>query len=115
MEFEFGSTIQMDPRVITPRREDLGMANPRHEHALLLNAPDPVLLDLAKNLLEGAGIPFITHGMDGDLAELGTAARANAVRPDLYVPHSGFERARALIVEAIGEDCQGLTALVEEE
>lgn len=79
-----------------------------HEPALILAAPDAVQLDLAVNLLDEAGIPSITHGQDRDLAELGQAFHNAISRPDLYVPLAAFEKARAVLIEAMGEDIEGL-------
>ena len=76
----------------------------RTETAVLLAAPDPVEAELARGLLEGAGIPSMFHGPDMDMAELGVAAHAGFTRPDLLVPAAALESARAILKEAWGDD-----------
>ena len=71
---------------------------------VLLSAPDPVKAELARNLLEAAGIPSVFHGPDMDMAELGVAAHMSFTRPDLLVPLAALEAARAVLEEAWGED-----------
>ncbi len=80
------------------------MTSPSDEYALLLAAPSATSCQLAKNLLEAAGIPCMQHGMDRDFAELGAAVHMGVARPDLYVPKSAFDQAKALLDEAWGED-----------
>ena len=78
-----------------------------HEPALILAAPDAVRLALARGLLEEAGIPTEDRGQDyqhtADLMMPGAI-----MRPNLYVPLAAFEKARAILVEAMGEDLEGL-------
>lgn len=78
------------------------MSGPRTDFALLLEAPNPVQAELARGLLEEAGIPTLLHGQDRDLAELGAAVHMAVSRPDLYVPRPELERARSLLAEAFG-------------
>ena len=78
------------------------MSSTRADFALLLASPDPVEADLARDLLESAGIPSMLHGQDRDFAELG-AGHAGISRPDLLVPKSAFERAREVLIEAWGD------------
>ena len=75
---------------------------------LILAAPNAIQLELATGLLEGAGIPTITHGQDRDLAEFGQAFHNVVARPDLYVPLAAFEKARRVLIEAMGEEIEGL-------
>ena len=82
------------------------MASPRADFALLLAAPDPVAADLARGLLEEAGIPSLLHGQDRDFAELGAAGHAGISRPDLLVPKSALVRARQILEEAWGHPPQ---------
>ena len=79
-----------------------------------------VELELVRSLLEEAGIPVLAHGPDFDVAELGTAAHANLRGRDLYVPPAAFEKARDLVVDALGEEVltggapSGVDSLVED-
>lgn len=75
-----------------------------NEIVVLLAAPDAVEAELARGLLEEAGIPSMLHGPDMDMAELGVAAHASFTRPDLLVPALALEAARAILKEAWGED-----------
>lgn len=79
------------------------MASPRSEFAVLLEAPDPTEADLARELLSSHGIPSMLHGMDRDIAELGSAIHSSVSRPDLLVPHSALEAARAILAETWDE------------
>jgi hypothetical protein len=74
------------------------------DYALLLAAPSMTEVELAEGLLREAGIPFITHGLDRDLAELGTVVHDTVARPDLYVPKAALDKARAVLREAWGDD-----------
>ena len=78
--------------------------SPRTEIVVLLAAPTPVEAELARGLLEEAGIPSMLHGPDMDMAELGVAAHACFTRPDLLVPAAALEAARAILKEAWGEE-----------
>ena len=69
---------------------------------VLLSAPDPVKGELARNLLEQAGIPSMFHGPDRDVAGLGAAVHMAFTRPDLLVPASALEEARAVLMQAWG-------------
>ena len=80
------------------------MKSPRQEFDLLLEAPDPVEADLARELLASEKIPSLLHGQDRDFAELGAASHATISRPDLYVPKGTLERARAILREAWGPE-----------
>ena len=75
---------------------------------VLLSAPDPVKGELARGLLEEAGIPSIFHGPDRDVAELGTAVHMAFTRPDLLVPASAVEDAREVLRRAWGEEAEEL-------
>ncbi|MAF65493.1 MAG: hypothetical protein CMJ84_07530 [Planctomycetes bacterium] len=79
------------------------MSKPGEDFALLIEGGDSVHLDLARNLLEQAGLPCLVHSDDFDVAELGTAAHAVLRLGNLYVPHGALESARALLAEAWGE------------
>ncbi|MDP6368163.1 MAG: DUF2007 domain-containing protein, partial [Planctomycetota bacterium] len=70
--------------------------------ACLLEAPTAVEADLARGILEEAGIPCISHGRDADFAELGASAHMAYTRPNLFVPASALERARDLLAAAWG-------------
>jgi len=65
----------------------------------LLEAPDAVEAELARELLSSAGIPTMLHGQDRDFAELGQAVHMRISRPDVYVPAPDLERARRLLDE----------------
>ena len=80
------------------------MSSIRNDFDLLLAAPDPTEADLARNLLEAAGIPSILQGQDRDLAELGASSHSTISRPDLYVPKGALERAQAILREAWGAE-----------
>jgi len=75
---------------------------------VLLSAPDPVKGELARNLLEEAGIPSMFHGPDRDIAELGTAVHMAFTRPDLLVPASALEQACEILQEAWGAEAEEL-------
>ncbi len=77
--------------------------SPDPEISVLLVAPDSIKADLARGLLEEAGIPSLLHGPDMDMAELGVAAHARFTRPDLLVPAAALGAARELLEEAWGE------------
>jgi hypothetical protein len=76
------------------------MTSPRDEFALLLAAPDPVEAEMARELLTSAGIPSVLHGNDRYSTDLGSSLSGNVWRPDLLVPKTAFEQARALLREA---------------
>ena len=76
------------------------MGTPADGFVRLLEAPDPVEAELARELLESSGIPSMLHGQDRDFAELGQAIHLRISRPDVYVPEADLERARALLAEA---------------
>ena len=78
------------------------MTSPADDFTLLLAAPDATEAELARNLLEAAGIPCLLHGLDRDFAELGAAVHLAVAHPDLYVPKAAAEEARRLLVEAWG-------------
>ena len=71
---------------------------------VLLFAPDPVKGELARNLLKEAGIPSMFHGPDRDVAELGAAVHMSFTRPDLLVPASALDEARAVLMRAWGSE-----------
>ena len=83
------------------------MSSTRADFALLLESPDPVEADLAKDLLAAEGIPSMLHGQDRDLAELGAAGHASISRPDLLVPKGALSRAREVLREAWGDTTFG--------
>jgi hypothetical protein len=78
------------------------MGAPADGFVRLLEAPDAVEAELARGLLESAGIPALLHGQDRDLAELGAAIHMRISRPDVYVPAAELERARRVLDEAWG-------------
>lgn len=90
--------------VARPRRTESNdaMTGPREEFALLLAAPHPVRAELARNVLQEAGIPALLHGQDRDFAELGAQVHMALARPDLYVPKAALERARAVLTAVFG-------------
>ncbi|MCH2104012.1 MAG: DUF2007 domain-containing protein [Planctomycetes bacterium] len=75
---------------------------------VLLSAPDPVKGELARGLLEEAGIPSLFHGPDRDVAELGAAVHMAFTRPDLLVPAAALEDAREVLKQAWGEEIEEL-------
>lgn len=74
---------------------------------LLLDTVPSVTAELARNLLQAAGIPVIQHSPDFDVAELGVAAHGMLRGMSVYVPASALERAREILAEAWGEDGEG--------
>ncbi|MEM7516726.1 MAG: DUF2007 domain-containing protein [Planctomycetota bacterium] len=80
------------------------MTDSKNTPVLLLAAPSWQTGQLAKNLLEAEGIPVILHGMDRDLAELGSAVHDALSRPDVLVPQSAFDRANEILDEAWGSE-----------
>lgn len=79
---------------------------PAHDpdHALLLDTVDATTADLACDLLDGAGIPYLRHAPDFDVAELGAAAHAAVRGVSVLVPRSALEDARTLLDDAWGPD-----------
>jgi hypothetical protein len=73
------------------------------EFALLLHGVDTFEVDMARNLLEQAGIPSLAHGPDFDVAELGVAGHGMARGRGVYVPKAVLDRARDVVREAWGE------------
>ena len=69
------------------------MSTPSSEHALLMAAATQVDVNLAQQLLAEAGIPCLIHGMDRDLAELGSAVHMQVSRPDIFVPRTALAQA----------------------
>ncbi len=74
---------------------------------LLLDTVNQVTADLARNLLQGAGIPVCLDSPDFDIAELGVAAHGMLRGMSVYVPASALARAREILAEAWGEDAEG--------
>ena len=74
------------------------------EFDLLLVTVHPLEGEMARNLLEGEGIPSILRGPDFDAAELGMSAHGVVRHPDLFVPKGAHDKARAILVEAWGEE-----------
>ena len=80
------------------------MSRLESDFALLLDTVDAIKADLACDLLDQAGVPYMRHSPDFDVAELGVAAH-NAVRGvSVLVPRSALGRARAALRAAWGED-----------
>lgn len=79
------------------------MGSPSRDLACILGAADPITIELARGLLDGAGIPCLVHGPDFDLAELGHAAHDSTRRQDLFVPRSERSRALDILEQAWGE------------
>lgn len=76
---------------------EVHVGRPRDDFDLLLEAPHPVEAELARGLLEEAGIPVLVHGGDFDVAELGSATHAMLRRPDVYVPKGARVRAARVL------------------
>ena len=71
------------------------------DEAVLLEDATRAEIDLAKNLLEVAGIPSVVAGHHYDVAEL---AAHNVFRGrGLIVPRAMLEQARAVLKQAWGE------------
>lgn len=70
----------------------------------VLASVDYVEGELARELLASAGIPSMLHSPDFDVAELGLVSHAQIRRADLLVPRGARASARAVLVEAWGED-----------
>ena len=70
------------------------------EFALLLEGANKVEADLAKNLLDEAGIPSMAQGPDFDIAELGHAVHDMIRGLDVYVPRAALERAQEILAAA---------------
>ena len=73
---------------------------PEDEFDRLLEHPHPVGAELARGMLEAAGIPSMTHGADFDVAELGPVTHGLLRRPHLYVPKGTAARAAEVLREA---------------
>ncbi|MEZ6014674.1 MAG: DUF2007 domain-containing protein [Planctomycetota bacterium] len=78
------------------------MARIDQEYALVLPGVDKLVGEMARNLLDGAGIPCLLHGPDFDVVELGAMAHGHLRGIDVYVPHAAAERAKAILDEAFG-------------
>lgn len=78
------------------------MASPSEEFDRILTGADPVQIELARSLLEAAGIPSLAHGPDFDVAELGRAAHDVLRHQDLFVPRGQGERALDVLEAAWG-------------
>jgi hypothetical protein len=78
------------------------MAKPSEEFDRVLTGADPVQIELARGILEDAGIPCLEHGPDFDMAELGRAAHDVLRHQDLFVPRGQGERALDLLEAAWG-------------
>lgn len=72
------------------------------EFAVLLEDIPGIEADMAKNLLQEAGIPCLLHGQDFDVAELGHAAHSAVRGRTVLVPKTALERARSLLEQAWG-------------
>ncbi|HJO27472.1 MAG TPA: DUF2007 domain-containing protein [Planctomycetota bacterium] len=81
------------------------MGQKPNDIACLLEAPTAVEAELARGLLEEAGIPCLFHGRDADFAEFGASAHMSLTRPSLFVPAAALDGARALLAEAWGAAC----------
>jgi hypothetical protein len=77
---------------------------PSEDYALLLEASEATEVELARGLLDAAGIPICVHGPDFDVAELGRAAHDVVRRPNVYVPKGALVRAQAVLAGAWGGD-----------
>ena len=80
------------------------MKKMRDEFDVLLPSVDPLEGELARDLLEQEGIPSMLHGPDFDKAELGLLVHSVVRHPGLLVPKGSRARARAILVEAWGEE-----------
>lgn len=70
---------------------------------MVLEAAGSLDCNMARNLLEEAGIPCLVHGPDFDVAELGVVSHQNVRGASVYVPKSAYERAMRVLAEAWGE------------
>ena len=77
------------------------------KNALLLDTVEKVTADLARNLLEAAGIPVFLDSPDFDIAEFGVEVHGMLRGMSVYVPASALERAREILAEAWGTDGEG--------
>lgn len=68
-----------------------------------MTGADSVTIELARQLLESAGIPSLAHGPDFDVAEFGRAMHDNVRHQDLYVPQTALVRATEVLAEAWGK------------
>lgn len=81
------------------------MAQPfRGEFEVVLASVAFVEGELARELLQSAGIPCLLHSPDFDIAEIGLGAYGHLRSGDLLVPRGSRTAARAALVEAWGED-----------
>ena len=71
---------------------------------VLLVAVDTIEGALASDVLAAAGIPSMLHGPDFDVAELGSSAHTRIRGANLLVPRGSHAKARAVLVEAWGEE-----------
>jgi len=72
------------------------------DHSLLLSASSYVELELARNLLDQAGIPCFVDGHPFNALE-DPGRQWSGTRRDLFVPRSKLDRARELLKSAWGE------------
>ncbi len=72
------------------------------DSVLLLSCRNQVEADLARNLLEKAGIPCYLAGPDFDFVELGRSVHSMLRGADVRVLAADVSRARAVLEEAWG-------------
>jgi len=74
---------------------------------MLLDSTSQIGAELAKGLLEEAGIPCLLQGPDFDRVELGYGVHGTAFGVSVYVPHVALEHARSILraawPESVGE------------
>ena len=81
------------------------------DRSLLLSGANTIEIDLAKGLLEEAGIPCVVAGPDFDVAELGRGAHDMIRGQNLFVAKAQYERAREVLDEAWGRGGEELSAI----
>jgi hypothetical protein len=67
------------------------------DYATLLDSVTLVEANLARGLLDEAGIPCLFHGPDFDFAELGLSSHAAARGVSVYVPRAALAEAQEVL------------------
>jgi hypothetical protein len=73
---------------------------PHDDFDVLLEAPAPIAAQIARQILDEAGIPSMLHGRDIGVGGLGGPLHQEITRPDLLVPRGAKGRAEEALERA---------------
>ena len=79
------------------------MGRTDEEFAVVAEGLNRVEADMAKNVLEEAGIPSMIHQPDFDFVEIGRAAHDMVRGTKVLVPHAAVEKARKVLDAVWGQ------------